>query len=178
MCGSSVITELGSSVFRSSYSDLSVTGLGTILSSGLRKALRFVHPSPALGGETWSDSEPDDQGPNAAPTVATGLNSSKGKDIDLGDLKFSSFGRSIASANDAFDRCSNRELFETGCYVAAKRPSLRSLRADRTSSFGRYVATSENASVLRMRDGGRTLRSLRSDGQRHVAVVSVMTELG
>uniref|UniRef100_A0A0D2ZUE2 Uncharacterized protein n=1 Tax=Brassica oleracea var. oleracea TaxID=109376 RepID=A0A0D2ZUE2_BRAOL len=51
----------------------------------VRKALRFVHPGPALGGETRSDSELEDQGPNTGPNVAPTI----GKDIDLGDLEFS-----------------------------------------------------------------------------------------
>ena len=48
----------------------------------VRKALRLAHPGLASAAETDSDSEPDAPG-------ETGLSSSKGKDIDLGDIDFS-----------------------------------------------------------------------------------------
>ena len=48
----------------------------------VRKALSLAHPSLASAAETDSDSEPDAPG-------ETGLSSSKGKDIDLGNIDFS-----------------------------------------------------------------------------------------
>ncbi|KAF3504373.1 hypothetical protein F2Q69_00043221 [Brassica cretica] len=55
----------------------------------VQNALRFAHPGLASGAETDSDSEPDAPGFCVAPTGETGLSSSKGKDVDLGDIDFS-----------------------------------------------------------------------------------------
>ncbi|KAG2271620.1 hypothetical protein Bca52824_066175 [Brassica carinata] len=55
----------------------------------VRKALRFVQPSPTLAADTGSDSESDDQNPVEAPTAVPESSSRKGKDVDLGDIEFS-----------------------------------------------------------------------------------------
>uniref|UniRef100_A0A0D3E748 Uncharacterized protein n=1 Tax=Brassica oleracea var. oleracea TaxID=109376 RepID=A0A0D3E748_BRAOL len=54
----------------------------------VRKALRFVQPSPALAADTGSDSESDDQNPVEAPIAVPESSSRKGKDVDLGNIEF------------------------------------------------------------------------------------------
>uniref|UniRef100_A0A0D2ZPS2 Uncharacterized protein n=1 Tax=Brassica oleracea var. oleracea TaxID=109376 RepID=A0A0D2ZPS2_BRAOL len=55
----------------------------------VRRALRFAHPGLASGAETDSDSEPDALDPGVVSADEASLRSSKGKDIDLGDIDFS-----------------------------------------------------------------------------------------
>uniref|UniRef100_A0A0D3E8G6 Uncharacterized protein n=1 Tax=Brassica oleracea var. oleracea TaxID=109376 RepID=A0A0D3E8G6_BRAOL len=55
----------------------------------VQKALRLAHPGPEVGAETDRGSEPDGPDPCAVPTGETNVRSSKGKDIDLGDIEFS-----------------------------------------------------------------------------------------
>ena len=51
--------------------------------------MRLAHPGPEVGAETDRGSEPDGPDPCAVPTGETNVRSSKGKDIDLGDIEFS-----------------------------------------------------------------------------------------
>ncbi|KAG2275878.1 hypothetical protein Bca52824_058433 [Brassica carinata] len=55
----------------------------------VRKALRLAHPGPEVSAETDSGSEPDGPDPCDVPAGETNVRSSKGKDIDLGDIEFS-----------------------------------------------------------------------------------------
>ncbi|KAF3598952.1 hypothetical protein F2Q69_00035961 [Brassica cretica] len=55
----------------------------------VRKGLRFVHPDLGVGVEADSDSESNDPAPCDVPAEETNVRSSKGKGIDLGDIKFS-----------------------------------------------------------------------------------------
>ena len=62
----------------------------TSFTSGrVQKALRLAHPGPEVGVETCSGYEPDGPNPCAVSAGETKVRSSKGKDIDLGDIEFS-----------------------------------------------------------------------------------------
>ncbi|KAF3581465.1 hypothetical protein DY000_02033307 [Brassica cretica] len=58
----------------------------------------FINPLPPFPEDiiAMRDLLRNDQGPNAAPTIVTGLNSSKGRDIDLGDCMLPGWDPNLA----------------------------------------------------------------------------------